>query len=271
MARGFLQQFKIGPESAELAITLSGGGSEGWERTEGSQGGLVVLDGVVLRIEHAHFVKNTLSGMVFRGIDLELSLDNSRAEDNDLPIIIVAGAAHQLGENNQFTGNDRDYVQLGLPVFNFEREVAGTVTWKNPGVPYLVVRELNVLGSLTIEAGVQMEFQANIGIEVEGGRLSIGQNGADRTVLGPVAGEMAAGFWKGIAFVSSPSAENRIENADILSAGSQSWGRERSRPSGTLFGPRGSECPIGSDRRFHLQERIIWHQRGGRVHHLSLC
>ena len=119
-------------------ITLSGGGSEGWERTEGSQGGLVVLDGVVLRIEHAHFVKNTLSGMVFRGIDLELSLDNSRAEDNDLPIIIVAGAAHQLGENNQFTGNDRDYVQLGLPVFNFEREVAGTVTWKNP-VPYLVV------------------------------------------------------------------------------------------------------------------------------------
>ena len=68
-----------------------------------------------------------------------------------------------------------------------------------------------------------MEFQANIGIEVEG-RLSIGQNGADRTVLGPVAGEMAAGFWKGIAFVSSPSAENRIENADILSAGSQSWG-----------------------------------------------
>src|SRR5690606_4195399 len=100
--------------------------------------------------------------------------------------------------------------------------VGSDATWKNLGVPYVLLDRLYVEAALTIEAGTVLEGAQDRGIIVrEGGSLTAAGAPGDEVVFrGQEAVE--TGFWQGLRFqTNSPS--NSLTHAIIEHAGSTTW------------------------------------------------
>lgn len=134
-------------------------------------------------------------------------------DDNPTPKILLA-TAERLGEGD-----------------------ADDVTLEPRGVPYRVGEETDSFGlevgigngkaaSLTIAAGVEMQFAADRGLSVEGpdGVLKAVGTAAAPIVFTSAAETPAAGDWLGLSFYGEVAAATQVKHAVISFAGSENTG-----------------------------------------------
>ena len=114
--------------------------------------------------------------------------------------------------------------------------LAASAEWTMAGSPYYVTQNLLVPAgiTLTIDAGVQVLFDPNTGMQVNGSLVAQGQAGQP-VVFGPADGSTNYGDWQGITFLNAqpavfdPSGNytggSMLDYAQVLYAGaSYGWG-----------------------------------------------
>lgn len=138
------------------------------------------------------------------------------------PLALPAIHAHQLDAASKLTGNASDYVLINTG--NLEGQ---TVTWRKLSAPYLIAVptferiSLGTGDNLTIEAGSELRFATNNGIEAgdESVFIAKGSSTAKIRFLGV---EENVGSWRGIYYESS-STLNALDHVEIAYAGSDSF------------------------------------------------
>ncbi len=133
-------------------------------------------------------------------------------------IVISAQKASTIGTANVFTNI------IGVSLFGDFKSATAQV-WRNLGVPYFVSSELDIDGSLTIEAGTTFKFDS-------GGWLAIGYYEsttflAEGISTAPIlftssAVSPTAGAWRGIAFYSLAQTNSKMNFCIVDYAGSTS-------------------------------------------------
>jgi hypothetical protein len=171
----------------------------------------ITLDGVTLEDNALGFV---LAGPLQPG-SKDLTVTGTQ---NGAPVVARASSLTSLPQGGSFTGNEEDEIRV---------EPAGTElltgTVPNLGVPYHLVEDLNLIegSDTTIAAGT--EFLMGGGVELE-----VGWNGGDATLIAvgtsgePIVfvGEQdTAGYWDGIVFNESATADSALDYVTIENAG----------------------------------------------------
>ncbi len=112
-------------------------------------------------------------------------------------------------------------------------------------------------GTLTLEPGVTIEFAQGVGLSVTGnGALSAAGTQANPVRLVGTSDER--GYWKGLYFVDSNSADNELTGVELQSAGSGQWtGGEESRGGIYLQGDGNRLAITQSTFRQNAQAAIV--------------
>lgn len=203
-------------------VAITHAGSDGWTGGAQSRGCIYIAgDGVALKIASADFQECAQAAIVAEASGVDFSLEGSSFTANELPLWIHANLAGSLAADNTMSGNDDDYILLG--VNGASTEVSANQTWNTFDVPYRADRTVLVSGELTLSPGLIFEFDQDTGVQVNGGNLIADASSGDRIQFIPADGETLSGFWKGIHFIDSFSSSNTIANADILYGGSSGW------------------------------------------------
>lgn len=124
------------------------------------------------------------------------------------------GTMDEDGEDNGGSGDCSDREILG------PAQASGGSTV--PEGCYLVEQELEVeSGTLTLEPGVDVQFQEGTGIDIGSDATLVAEGTSDeRIILHGV--EQERGFWKGLQY-SNESQDNRLVHVELSHAGSSSW------------------------------------------------
>jgi hypothetical protein len=142
--------------------------------------------------------------------------NNTISTTNKYGMVINAQKLGSLGTGNVFTNC------FGVLISGDFRSTTAQV-WKNLGISYIVENEVDIDGSLTIEAGAAFKFEA-------AGWLAVGYNTAstfvaDGTATLPIkftsnASSPVAGSWRGLTFYGNTQTNSRINNCILEYAGS---------------------------------------------------
>lgn len=118
------------------------------------------------------------------------------------------------------------------PVEQSAIELSGTISsdstltdiFSDPSEPdYLVVGDLDIEAMLTIDPGVVIHVQQDLGIDINGAGILKADGETDNKIVITGENQSANGFWRGLN-VYSNSVENSISNAEISYGGSASAG-----------------------------------------------
>lgn len=142
---------------------------------------------------------------------------NTLTSNAAAPIYLHPTVADQLTASSTFSGNGVDEVIVEV-ASGFG--ITSAVTWRDLGVPYYLQFQvgpvLAVDAPWTIEAGVEVLMEADLGISI--------QNGATLTAKGaqddPIIMGAKAGKWKGLRFLG---AQGNFEFFQISDGGSETW------------------------------------------------
>ncbi|HET8861068.1 PKD domain-containing protein [Marivirga sp.] len=115
-------------------------------------------------------------------------------------------------------GNGSNYIEV---YHSTGADIENDATWKNVGAPILVDADVTVVGNLTIEPGVVLEFDSNKGLTVEGSMTAVG-TASERIVF--TAKTKAPGAWKGIQYFATSDVNNKLQFVDISYGGSSGDG-----------------------------------------------
>lgn len=142
------------------------------------------------------------------------AFENNFITNNEIPIEVATNNVPDLSSGLVLTGNTNDWIE----VTGGTLEVAGT--WQNHSVPYRVAN-LTLDETMTVAAGVVLEFSANDGLNVssDGALQAVGTAAMPITFTGI---DKTPGFWDGVAFTFSGSLSNRLEHVIIEYGGSAS-------------------------------------------------
>jgi hypothetical protein len=129
---------------------------------------------------------------------------------------VDAPVVDDLLAGNSFSGNLVDEVVIEI----FQHGVADTDTWRDLGSAYVLrfggTQELRVTGSLTIEPGVDVLFEDDIGIQVwDGGVLT-----AEGTQMDPITMGARGNGWQGLGFLDG---DGSFDYLTLTGAGSVQW------------------------------------------------
>lgn len=177
---------------------------------------------------------------------------NNVITDNDnYPVETFLMYAHAFESNNDFTGNTKDYIFV-----KGNRYIEGERTWQALNVPYRIDGEvqMNSNDGLTIEAGAELRFNAESGIQNYG--FLIIEGTATNPVLLTGFTEVP-GAWLGI-YNESEDVRNLIDHADIAYAGGGAfnsngdlgsvivWANSYTTISNTTIRDSGADCGINA-------------------------
>lgn len=96
-----------------------------------------------------------------------------------------------------------------------------TDVFTDPSMPdYLVTGDLEAQAKLTVEPGVVLYFQEDVGLEVRGDGILVAAGESNNKIVFTGESQTVNGFWKGINIFTS-SVQNEISNAEISYAGSK--------------------------------------------------
>ncbi|MDZ7808405.1 MAG: hypothetical protein U5K71_15035 [Gracilimonas sp.] len=99
-----------------------------------------------------------------------------------------------------------------------------TDIFSDPAEPdYLVVGNLDIEAMLTIEPGVVIYVQQDLGIDINGAGILKADGETDNEIVITGENRSVNGFWRGLNIYSN-SVENSISNAEISYGGSSSAG-----------------------------------------------
>jgi parallel beta-helix repeat protein len=151
-------------------------------------------------------------------------VDNVITGNSGYPMEIAAAYADQLDASSGFTGNGEDFVALLGDTIPWDG------TWQNLGVPFLVQGDLNIEHStddpvLTIEDGVELQFQTGTDIEVGVGNP--GSLWVQGTILGVTftsdQASPSEGDWDGL-YIGSDDGGSDLEGLTVSYGGDNGYG-----------------------------------------------
>lgn len=204
----------------EHTVIEYAGGSR-WTGAERSQAGVYVNGpNVQLTVRNSTLRENQIAGITADVEDATVVLDNNRYENNTAPFRLHPNHIGELSADQTFEGNDSQYVVVDG--FGSGSTVTRPSTWRAYDVPYLINQIMTFEAPLTIEPGVELVFTQNAGLRIQGeGRLIADADGAEPIIFRGL--EDIPGFWRGIEFNTTFSADNILANAIIENAGSTGW------------------------------------------------
>lgn len=156
-------------------------------------------DGVGIRVSDKIKLGNFSRIRVKSHADFPLAISTSQLGDID-------------GENSDFSGNEKDMVQL------FIEEANRQMTVKKINIPYYIDRLWNIAAEVDFNAGTKFVFSNSASILVKSnGSLAMNGQSSDPIEL---RGEIdEPGSWNGVYYDDSNSSKNVIKNVSITGAG----------------------------------------------------
>ncbi|MBA2664303.1 MAG: hypothetical protein H0U74_18580 [Bradymonadaceae bacterium] len=198
-------------------VVIDGAGKSGWHGGT-SSGGVFIEGDSTLRVRNS-LIRNNLAAGIYAPEDgADLTIESSVFEDNQLPLWLNANLIGRVALGNEFNTNTENVIRVGTQ----GTKVRDAQTWFNHGVNYEVHADFVVEALLTIEKGTRIEFIQGIKVDVrDTGRLkAIGT--ADAKIVFSGTNE-ERGFWQGLRFVDTRSADNVLDHVVIEYAGGKGW------------------------------------------------
>jgi len=172
--------------------------------------------------------------------------DNTIA-DVDVPVIMAPNnVVHVVNSGSSFDGADP---RLHVGHTNTDR-LEAPATWNDPGVPLFFVQPFYVDAPLTLNEGMELQFDQSQRMYVEEGGSLASLGTAARPNVFRGANEIADGYWTGLRF-DSRSSSNQLTYTSVLHAGVEPWtGNSESAASiylgaNALLGLQDSEIDLG--------------------------
>ncbi len=151
---------------------------------------------------------------VQNGATLQSFSSNSFASIDGSPVKIHVSEVHEIDSASTFDAtNTNNYIEVEGGTLE------ETVTWSAlaGSVPYYVNENTTIGASLTIEAGVIMEFGSAVRFFISGdGGIVADASAGDPIVF--TGAEQVAGYWRGIE-INSSDVTNLMDNVEISYAG----------------------------------------------------
>ncbi|MEM7037918.1 MAG: hypothetical protein AAF570_13125 [Bacteroidota bacterium] len=177
-------------------------------------------------IDHCEITHAGFNGLAAIYTDSDWSISHTTiTQSGDAPAIFLAPYLSAFNGTNDFTGNALDALIIDLAT----EALTASRTMARENVPYRIRKTFqffNVLsvesGTLTIEAGTEIEFEDGLGIQIEDN----GELIAEGTAVSPITFRgvsNVAGAWLGIYFDATATVNNRIVHARISGPGAD-WG-----------------------------------------------
>ena len=142
--------------------------------------------------------------------------EQNHFEATGTPLRVKASDLAMIDPATTFSNNKKNYV---LVYFN-ECDVNDDQTWRALSVPYHFGCSAVIKSHVTVEAGAQLEFEANMGLEItQDGSLTAAGN-TEKPILF-TGTDQTPGYWTGLYFESN-SSKNIVRNATITYAGQPS-------------------------------------------------
>jgi hypothetical protein len=216
--------FKSNSNNNELKhCTITGAGQESFNGHDIKANVRLSLNGK-LGIMNTTISNSGRDGLFVEGLDddftdpLRVFSGNTFSGNAGLPVSLLAASVGTLdGAGSAYTSNGRNYIEVR------GGRVYGDHSWNKNVIPYLVSGELRSgyygeIGNLTINAGVEMKFQADMGLRT--GEYSAGYIKILGSATEPVSmSSMDGAAWRGICFQNSNTL-NRLSYVNIDKGGS---------------------------------------------------
>ncbi|NND92623.1 MAG: hypothetical protein HKN42_17350 [Granulosicoccus sp.] len=208
--RGIEVFFTVGLDTRLEHVTIEHAGSSQndnsavWVRSSGTSPATLGLSHVTISQSAGTGIK-TDSNVTFT------AFDNVTVTQSASAAVMHADNVDQIGDNNVFTGNTEDLVNVTTGT------ISDASSWGDIGVPYLT-ENIAIEATLTLAPGV--EIWGNSASE-----LTIRQSGALNAVgtqADPIlmrGAEQVAGYWQGLQFFFSPSTQNVLSNVVVQHGG----------------------------------------------------
>jgi len=199
-----------GSSSLGSGLPIAGVGLEGFNQAK-------------MQITNSNIGRGDGTGLAVEENAELLSLDNTRIyECAASAVIIDPDNVAAITSNNMLTENNGvDAVEVSGGSLNNANEA----TWNalNDGTPYHITGDLNILTGLNIAPGVTIKGGANRVITVNGADAFLNASGTANLPITFTGVTETAGFWKGIAILSS-NASNIFDNVTVSYGGSNPLG-----------------------------------------------
>ncbi|RAL22210.1 hypothetical protein DL240_10175 [Lujinxingia litoralis] len=210
--------------SSSNAITYASLEDAGGAQNTGSSvslGGIYVVgDDTRLTIANSTFVNNAFAAIHVESFTTKVSVSASHFENNEVPIIVHPDTIGNLAADLTFSENESNVIEV-KDVSSNTVELVADATWPAFEVPLFVSTFIYIQGHLTLSPGTELIFATDVGLDVDGGSLTANAADADPIVM---RGEEAlSGFWMGIGFNGSYTADNQLINVELINAGSKRW------------------------------------------------
>ena len=220
--KGLYLNESSGSDNALDHTILEYAGSSGWHGGAISRGGIFLReDGVSLDITNSVLRGNAQAGLVADGPNADVTIASTSFEDNEAPMWIQPNLVSGLEADLSFSENDEQAVILkdrSGPRLPIRKEQ----TWPALQVPYRAVFDLGVYTTLTLSPGTTIIFNQDAGVAIEGeGRLTAVGTESEPIVL--TGAEKERGFWQGLYFNDTRSADNKLDYVTLEYAGSSGW------------------------------------------------
>lgn len=189
-----------------------GGGPGG--NTDGNIG--VFFSGGRLSLQNTILRHSASYGFDFDD-SINLAFENVVSTDNNRPGKLDVDDVHLLGADSNYSGNSDDRIIL------IGSNINTSQTIPNLNVPFYATNEstISVNTNLSFEPGVELQLASNGGFKVNSnGSLAIIGTAEKPVVL--TGAVKSKGYWNGIQYTFSGSADNKIEHAIIEYGGAES-------------------------------------------------
>lgn len=187
------------------------------------RGNVIVYANAKLSLRNSVISDGAEYGLNLSYASAQITFANNTINDcGKAPLIVPAGQAHKLDAASTFAGNARQYLEIGTDY------VEEAVTWTKTTLPYRIVSYtagdqvwVRNNGKLTLSAGIDIEFEANLGIRVsENSSITAIGTATEPVIL--TGASAAPGAWKGM-IVYSDDVNNQFDHVQMSYAGSSAF------------------------------------------------
>ena len=160
-----------------------------------------------LSVSDSTFRENSEYGFKFNSTAILDKFENIHSYDNAISGYTYANSLYPLGEESDFSGNDKDYIEVYGDIISKKQ------TWNALNVPVLLTHSVEIDSDLTINAGASFLCDSGISMRIDDGTLE-----AIGTKTEPIiftANQKTKGYWEGIHFYTSDNIKNILSYVHI--------------------------------------------------------
>lgn len=203
------------------ALIAHGGGKA--YSGNGDARGAVFIDGDASRltIENTTFDNNDYAALHAATREGEVNVSGSTFSNNANPLLTRPNQIGGFSADLAFVDNDRQAVTVFYNSTGAVTKLTRDQTWPAFEVPVRLSANIVVEGHLTLSPGSTFEAESDMGIDVNGGRLTADATDGDTIVFKGT--EELSGYWQGFRFAASRFPDNKLINVELSNAGSKRW------------------------------------------------